>query len=202
MKELIENLFVAAFRNPFLDQRHDGAVIEVGGQRIAFTTDSYVVRPLFFPGGDIGALAVNGTVNDLAMCGARPKWLSAALIIEEGLEMETLERVVESMRQAAATAGVQLITGDTKVVEKGKGDELFITTAGLGVVGHDFVIAPHRVVSGDAVLFSGDLGRHAMAVMSIREGLQFESMMESDCAPLAQPVLGLLDAGNAVCCAT
>lgn len=200
MNQLIENLFLTAFRNPLLDQRHDGAVIEVGGQRLAFTTDSYVVRPLFFPGGDIGSLAVNGTVNDLAMCGARPRWLSAAFIIEEGLPMETLARVVQSMQQAATAAGVQLITGDTKVVDKGKGDELFINTAGLGVIEHHVVVAPDRVVPGDVVLLSGDLGRHGMAVMSVREGLQFESTIESDCAPLAEPVLALLDAGVEVHC--
>jgi hydrogenase expression/formation protein HypE len=200
MNQLIEKVFLTAFRNPLLEQRHDGAVIDVGGQRLAFTTDSYVVRPLFFPGGDIGTLSVNGTVNDLAMCGAHPKWLSAAFIIEEGLPMETLARVVESMRQAAAVAGVEFVTGDTKVVDKGKGDELFISTAGLGVFEHKVVIAPDHVAPGDAVLLSGDLGRHGMAIMSVREGLQFESTIESDCAPLVGPVLALLDAGIEVHC--
>ncbi len=200
MHQLIEELFLPAFGNPLLDQRHDGAVIDVGGQRLAFTTDSYVVRPLFFPGGDIGTLAVNGTVNDLAMCGARPRWLSAGFIIEEGLPMETLARVVQSMQQAAAAAGVQLVTGDTKVVDKGKGDGLFINTAGLGVVEHNVGIAPTRVVPGDVVLLSGDVGRHGMAIMSVREGLQFESAIESDCAPLAAPVLALLDAGIGIHC--
>ena len=200
MNQLIEKLFLPAFGNPLLDQRHDGAVIDVGGQRLAFTTDSYVVHPLFFPGGDIGTLAINGTVNDLAMCGARAKWLSAGFIIEEGLPMETLARVVRSMQQAAATAGVQLVTGDTKVVDKGKGDGLFITTAGLGVVEHNVVIAPSRVAPGDAVLLSGDVGRHGMAIMSVREGLQFESTIESDCAPLTAPVLALLEAGIEIHC--
>ena len=200
MHQLIEKLFLTTFGNPLLDQRHDGAVVEVGGKRLAFTTDSYVVRPLFFPGGDIGTLAVNGTVNDLAMCGARPKWLSAGFIIEEGLPMQTLARVVQSMQQAAVAAGVQLVTGDTKVVEKGKGDGLFINTTGLGVMEHNVVITPARVVPGDLVLLSGDVGRHGMAIMSVREGLQFESTMESDCAPLAVPVLALLDAGIEVHC--
>jgi hydrogenase expression/formation protein HypE len=200
MNQLIEKLFLPSFSNPLLNQRHDGAVIEVGGQRLAFTTDSYVVRPIFFPGGDIGTLAVNGTVNDLVMCGARPKWLSAGFIIEEGLPMETLWRVVQSMREAAANAGVLLVTGDTKVVDKGKGDGLFINTTGLGVVEHNIVISAGNVVPGDAVLLSGDVGRHGMAIMSVREGLQFESAIESDCAPLTAPVLALLDAGVEVHC--
>lgn len=199
-QELIDRLFLPAFSNPLLNQRHDGAVIQVGGQRLAFTTDSYVVRPLFFPGGDIGTLAVNGTVNDLAMCGARPQWLSAGFIIEEGLPMETLARVVGSMQQAAAAAGVQLVTGDTKVVDKGHGDGLFINTAGLGLIEANGSIAPARVQPGDGILLSGDLGRHGMAIMSVREGLQFETTIESDCAPLVDPVLALLTAGINVHC--
>lgn len=200
MNELIESLFLPAFGNPMLAQRNDGAVIGVGGQRIAFTTDSYVVNPLFFPGGDIGTLAVNGTVNDLAMCGAHPSWLSVGFIIEEGLPMETLRRVAQSMQQAAAAAGVQLVTGDTKVVDKGKGDGLFINTAGIGVIEHKAAPAPARVVPGDMVLLSGDVGRHGMAIMSVREGLQFESAIESDCAPLAAPVMALLEAGVEIHC--
>ncbi len=200
MRELIEQIFLAAFANPTLDELHDGAVIEVGGNRIAFTTDSYVVQPLFFPGGDIGALAVNGTVNDLAMCGARPRWLSAGFIIEEGLPMRTLNLVVESMRAAAAESGVQLVTGDTKVVDKGKGDGLFVNTAGIGVLDHPHRIGPREIVPGDAVLVSGDMGRHGMAIMSVREGLQFESEIRSDCAPLADMVLAMLDDGVRVHC--
>lgn len=199
-RQLIENLFLPAFDNPILDERHDGAVLKVDGGRVAFTTDSYVVHPLFFPGGDIGSLAVNGTVNDLAMCGARPKWLSAGFIIEEGLPMETLERVAESMQLAATAAGVQLVTGDTKVVDKGKGDGLFVNTAGLGVLEHNITIAPAHVQAGDVVLLSGDVGRHGMAVMSVREGLEFDNPIESDCAPLAELVLALLDAGVEVHC--
>jgi len=200
MQQLIEQVFIPAFANPWLGERHDGAVLEVGGQRLAFTTDSYVVRPLFFPGGDIGTLAVNGTVNDLAMCGARPRWLSAGFILEEGLPMETLRRVVQSMRLAAAVAGVQLVTGDTKVVDKGKGDGLFINTAGIGVIEHPVRIGPRQVRPGDAVLLNGDLGRHGMAIMSVREGLEFESPITSDCAPLAELVRALLDAGVDVHC--
>jgi hydrogenase expression/formation protein HypE len=200
MHQLIEKLMLPAFDNPLLDQQHDGAVIEIHGSRLAFTTDSYVVQPLFFPGGDIGTLAINGTVNDLAMCGARPRWLSAGFIIEEGLPMETLCRVIQSMQYAATAARIELVTGDTKVVDKGKGDGLFINTAGLGVIEHQVEIAPHRVKPGDAVLLSGDLGRHGIAIMSVREGLQFESEIESDCAPLAEIVLDLLEANVEIHC--
>jgi hydrogenase expression/formation protein HypE len=200
MHQLIEKLMLPAFDNPLLGRQHDGAVIEVNGARLAFTTDSYVVQPLFFPGGDIGTLAINGTVNDLAMCGARPQWLSAGFIIEEGLPMETLWRVVQSMQRAAMAARVELVTGDTKVVDKGKGDGLFINTAGLGVIEHKVEIAPQRVKPGDAVLLSGDLGRHGIAIMSVREGLQFESEIESDCAPLAEIVLHLLQANVEIHC--
>ena len=200
MQQLIEKLFLPAFRNPYLAQAHDGAQLQVNGTRLAFTTDSYVVRPLFFPGGDIGTLAINGTVNDLAMCGARPRWLSAGFILEEGLPMETLWRVVQSMRRAAGAAGVELVTGDTKVVDKGKGDGLFLNTAGIGVLEYPQTIAPSQVRSGDAVLLSGDVGRHGIAIMSVREGLRFESTIESDCAPLAAPILALLDAGIEVHC--
>jgi len=198
--QLIERMFVPAFGNAALGQRHDGARLELGGARLAFTTDSYVVRPMFFPGGDIGTLAVNGTVNDLLMCGARPQFLSAGFILEEGLEMETLWRVVSSMRAAAAAAGVMLVTGDTKVVDRGKGDGLYVNTAGVGVIEHDQIIAPSSVQPGDVVLLSGDIGRHGMAVMAAREGLTFESAIESDCAPLVEPILALLAAGVEIHC--
>jgi len=200
MDQLIAKMFAPAFANPLLAQRHDGAVIDLNGQRLAFTTDSYVVRPLFFPGGDIGKLAINGTVNDLAMCGARPLYLSASFIIEEGLSMETLWRVVQSMKRAAADAGIKVVTGDTKVVDKGKGDGLFINTAGIGRVDYDCGISPAAVRPGDAVLLSGDIGRHGMAIMSVREGLQFESSIESDCAPLADLVQSLLEEGIEIHC--
>jgi len=200
MHQLIEKMILPAFDSPLAEMRHDGAVFELGGARLAFTTDSYVVHPLFFPGGDIGSLAVNGTVNDLAMCGARPVYLSCGLILEEGLPMETLWRVVQSLKRAAEIAGVQLVTGDTKVVDRGKGDGVFINTAGVGIVEHTFTIAPRSVQPGDVVLLSGDIGRHGIAIMATRQGLEFESQIESDCAPLNSAVQALLTAGVAVHC--
>ena len=200
MHQLIERTIVPAFRNPVLDVRHDSAVFEIAGVRLAFTTDGYVVRPLFFPGGDIGTLAVNGTVNDLAMSGARPLYLSASFVLEEGLPVETLQRILVSMRRAADAADVQIVTGDTKVVDRGKGDGIFITTAGVGRIDHSLVITPTSVRPGDAILLSGDVGRHGMAIMAVREGLAFETTIESDCAPLAGIVADLLSAGIAVHC--
>lgn len=203
MHTLIEKLIVPAFANPLLDTRHDGAVFQVGdtgSPRLAFTTDTYVVHPLFFPGGDIGTLAVNGTINDLAMCGALPLFLSAGFVLEEGLPMETLWRIVQSMRTAADAAGLQIVTGDTKVVDKGKGDGIFINTAGIGVVEHNRNIRPSAVRPGDVILINGDVGRHGMAIMAVREGLEFESTIESDCAPLADPIRRLLEAGVEVHC--
>jgi hydrogenase expression/formation protein HypE len=158
------------------------------------------VRPLFFPGGDIGTLAVNGTVNDLAMCGARPLLLSAGLIIEEGLPMDTLVRIVTSMKRAVEQTGVQLATGDTKVVDRGKGDGIFINTSGIGVIEHERSISPASVRPGDCVLLSGDIGRHGMAIMAVREGLEFESTIESDCAPLFGIVQNLLEADVDIHC--
>jgi hydrogenase expression/formation protein HypE len=200
MHQLLETVFGKAFSNPILDTRHDSAQFTVPPGRLAMTTDSYVVRPLFFPGGDIGSMAVHGTVNDLAMSGARPLYLSCAFIIEEGLPMETLWRAVCSMRDAAKKCGVQIITGDTKVVDKGKGDGLFINTTGIGVIEHSLNIAPQSVQPGDAVIVSGDLGRHGMAIMAVREGLQFESQIESDSAPVHEVVLDLLKAGIEIHC--
>jgi hydrogenase expression/formation protein HypE len=200
MHQLIERMFLPAFRNPLLEARHDGAVLAPDGVRLAFTTDAYVVRPLCFPGGDIGSLAVNGTVNDLAMCGARPLCLSAAFILEEGLAMETLWRIVQSMRRAADAAGVPLVTGDTKVVDRGKGDGIFIATAGIGAISHHLTIAPASMRPGDAILLNGDIGRHGIAIMAVREGLEFEARIESDCAPLADLVGSLLRAGLEVHC--
>jgi hydrogenase expression/formation protein HypE len=200
MHQLIEQVFVGAFGNPLLDARHDGATFNLGGARVAFTTDSYVVRPLFFPGGDIGTLAVNGTVNDLAMCGAQPLYLSSGFILEEGLPVETLWRVVQSMKRAAGEAGVSLVTGDTKVVDRGKGDGIFINTAGVGIVEHGLDISPSSVRRGDAILLSGDIGRHGIAIMAAREGLEFECAVESDCAPVADLVMQMLDAGVEVHC--
>jgi hydrogenase expression/formation protein HypE len=198
--QLIDTVFVPAFANPALDARHDGAAVTAGGARLAFTTDSYVVRPLVFPGGNIGDLAVNGTVNDLAMCGARPLFLSAAFILEEGLEMETLRTVVASMQRAAEAAGVQLVTGDTKVVDRGSADRMFVTTAGVGLIECGRTVAPQAVQPGDAIIVSGDLGAHGIAVLSVREGLEFEAPIESDTAPLWEPVEALFAAGVAVHC--
>jgi hydrogenase expression/formation protein HypE len=200
MQRLIENVFLKAFPNRYLAAQHDGAVVAMGDERIAFTTDSYVVHPLFFPGGDIGKLAVHGTVNDLAMCGARPLYLSAGFILEEGLPMETLTRVVDSMRAAAEAAQVELVTGDTKVVDRGKADQLFINTAGIGRVEAPGFIAPSAVQPNDGILLNGDIGRHGMAVMAVREGLAFESTIESDTAPLADIVLSLFQASIEVHC--
>ncbi len=200
MHQLLEDVFGKAFSNPILDVRHDSAQFTVPPGPMAMTTDSYVVRPLFFPGGDIGSMAVHGTVNDLAMSGARPLYLSCGFIIEEGLPMETLWRVVGSMRDAAERCGVTIVTGDTKVVDKGKGDGLFINTTGLGVIEHALRITPQNVQPGDAIMVSGDLGRHGMAIMAVREGLQFESQIESDSAPVHEPVLELIKAGIEIHC--
>jgi len=199
MRSLLERLFLPAFANQWLDARHDSAVMRIGAEQIAFTTDSYVVSPLFFPGGDIGKLAVFGTVNDLAMAGAHPLYLSAGFILEEGLPLATLEAIVASMREAAAVADVELVTGDTKVVDRGKGNAVFINTAGIGAAA-DVEISPRRVQPGDAVILSGDVGRHGIAIMSVRKGLNFETALESDCAPLWQPVSALLQNGVDVHC--
>jgi hydrogenase expression/formation protein HypE len=182
--DLIERIFLPAFKNPVLDKLDDQAVVTVGGSRLAFTTDSFVVTPIFFPGGDIGRLAVHGTVNDLAMSGAKPLYLSAAFILEEGLAVDDLRRVVESMRAAAEEAGVQFVTGDTKVVNRGKGDQIFITTTGIGVIEGDLNISANRARPGDKILLSGYIGDHGMTIMSQREGLEFEGAIESDCASL------------------
>src|SRR5664279_2174017 len=200
MHELLEGLLLPSFKNDHLLTRHDGATLNIAGARLAFTTDSYVVKPLFFPGGDIGSLAIHGTVNDLAMCGARPLYLSSAFILEEGFPMESLRRVVESMRLAAAASQVQIVTGDTKVVDKGKGDGIFVNTAGIGAVEHSLRIAPSSVRVGDVVLLSGDVGRHGIAIMAMREGLSFETAIESDCAPLWEPIAALLQAGVEIHC--
>lgn len=200
MQRLVERVFKSAFDNDLLRQDHDAAVFEAGGARFALTTDSFVIQPLVFPGGDIGSLAVYGTVNDLAMAGARPLYLSAGFIIEAGLPMHILNDIVASMRRAADVAGVQIVTGDTKVVEHGHGDGLFINTTGIGVLEHHRTIAPRAVQAGDVVLLSGDLGRHGIAVMAVREGLRFETTLKSDCAPLNRVVSELLREDIAVHC--
>ncbi|MDX2151468.1 MAG: hydrogenase expression/formation protein HypE [Bryobacteraceae bacterium] len=191
--DLIQHLFLPAFRNPHLETLADSAVLALPPGRIALSTDSFVVRPLFFPGGSIGELAVNGTVNDLAMSGARPLYLTAGFILEEGLPLETLAAVVHRMAAAARAAGVCIITGDTKVVEKGRGDGIYINTAGVGVVPDSIALGPAHVRPGDAVLVSGAIGDHGIAVMSVREGLAFDSPIVSDCAPLHELVPILLE---------
>jgi hydrogenase expression/formation protein HypE len=200
MHSLIEKMFMSEFKNPSLETRHDSAEINLNGNRLAFTTDSYVISPLFFPGGDIGSLAIHGTVNDLSMSGAKPLYISAGFIIEEGLPMETLWKIVQSMHEAAKEAGVEIITGDTKVVDKGKGDGIFINTAGIGLIEHILVINPSSVKPGDSVLISGDIGRHGIAIMAQREGLEFETTIESDSAPLNGIVQNLIEAELEIHC--
>ncbi|UCD94133.1 MAG: hydrogenase expression/formation protein HypE [Candidatus Zixiibacteriota bacterium] len=200
MHQLIDKIFATAFESPELETKHDSAVLQIGRGKLVFTTDSYVVDPLFFPGGDIGSLAVNGTVNDLAMSGARPLYLSCGFIIEEGLATETLWMIALSMRRAADRADVRIVTGDTKVVDKGRGHGLFMNTSGVGLLEHRHEINPGHVRPGDKIIINGDIGRHGMAVMAEREGLSFESNIESDCAPLAGTVLRLLEAGVEIHC--
>jgi len=191
--QLVRDFFLPAFDNPALRKLDDQAVLDVGASRIALTTDAFVVTPLFFPGGDIGRLAVNGTVNDLAMAGARPLFLSAAFIMEEGLPLEDLARITQSMAAAAAEAGVAIVTGDTKVVNRGSADKLFITTAGIGLVPEQLSISASNAQPGDVIIVSGSIGDHGMAVWSKREGLEFEGAILSDTAPLN----GLVDAMTA-----
>lgn len=198
MQELIGEMFAIAFGEACTN--HDAAVVASPGEELAFTTDSYVIQPLFFPGGDIGKLAVYGTVNDLAMAGAKPLYLSLGFILEEGLEMETLWKIVQSIQRAAQEVGVRIVTGDTKVVERGKGDGLFINTSGIGVIESGRKIQPQAITPGDVILVNGDLGRHGIAVMAQREGLAFETTIESDCASLVNPVQDLLAAGIEVHC--
>jgi len=213
---LVERMFVPAFANAELETLHDGAILVLDDQgsgirdqesavpgrpssvvrRLAFSTDSYVIHPRFFPGGDIGSLAIHGTVNDLAMCGARPLYLSAGFILEEGLPMDELWRIVQSMAAAAAAAGVRIVTGDTKVVERGKGDGIFINTAGIGLIPPGVQISPKRARPGDVVLINGPIASHGIAIMSVREGLEFETTLESDSAALNGLVADILEAGG------
>lgn len=198
--ELIREIFLPFFRSPVLNQMDDQAVVEIGNSRLAFTTDSFVVKPLFFRGGDIGSLAVHGTVNDLAMGGAVPLFLSAGFILEEGLEMEALTRVAESMGRAAESVPVEIVTGDTKVVEKGCGDALFINTAGIGLVPEGVRLSPTLVRPGDRVLLSGYLGDHGIAILAEREGIRFETDLASDSAPLHGLVADMLAVSREIRC--
>lgn len=181
---LIAEMILPHFRNELLEQAHDGAIFSLNGSRLAFTTDSFVASPIFFPGGDIGELAINGTVNDLAMCGASPLYLSAAFIVEEGMPMEDFWRVIQSMKRSAAEAGVALVTGDTKVVDRGKGDKIFINTSGVGVLFDGADISPRRAAVGDKIIINGPIAVHGIAIMSVREGLEFETEIASDTAAL------------------
>lgn len=198
--QLIESIFLPAFSNPLLNKLDDQAVLEINGSRLAFTTDAFVVTPLFFPGGDIGRLAVNGTVNDLAMSGARPLYLAAAFILEEGLPTDELQRIVQSMSEAANGAGVQLVAGDTKVVNRGKGDKVFISTTGIGLLEKPVNISADRARAGDKIILSGYIGDHGMAILSQREGLEFEGLIESDCAALHELVRDMLQVSVDIHC--
>ncbi|MGD9620411.1 MAG: hydrogenase expression/formation protein HypE [Mycolicibacterium sp.] len=193
--ELVEHLFLPAFGSAAASELGDSAVLRVGTETLAFSTDSYVVRPLFFPGGSIGDLAVNGTVNDLAMAGAQPIALSTAFILEEGTPLAELARVAQAVGTAAVAAGVQLVTGDTKVVDSGHGDGVYINTAGIGLVDRRADIRPQRASAGDAVIISGHIGVHGVAVMSCREGLEFGTTIASDSAPLNGLVAAMIDTG-------
>ena len=192
--QLISKVIAPQFANELLAPMHDGAIFSLGNERLAFSTDSYVVSPIFFPGGDIGKLAIHGTVNDLAMCGASPLYLSVGFILEEGLPMADFWRIVQSMRAAADEAGVQLVTGDTKVVDRGKADQIFINTAGIGVIPSGVDIGPNRAAVGDKILLSGPIAVHGIAIMSVREGLEFETEIASDTAALHDLVRVLLEA--------
>ena len=190
--ELVEHLFLPAFKNDTLNALGDAAVVTLNGGRLAFSTDSFVVRPLFFPGGNIGELAVNGTVNDIAMSGAQPLYLSTGFILEEGLSLESLGQIVASMGAAARAAAVALVAGDTKVVDKGHGDGIYINTSGFGLIPDGLDIGPDRARPGDVVLVSGEIGTHGIAIMSVREGLKFETVIETDSAPLNGLVADML----------
>jgi hydrogenase expression/formation protein HypE len=192
-QRLLQSVVLPSFQNELLAPLHDGAIFKLDGSRIAFSTDSYVVSPIFFPGGDIGKLAVHGTVNDLAMCGARPHYLSVAFILEEGLPMADFRRIVQSMHAAAIEAGVLLVTGDTKVVDRGKADKLFINTAGVGLMRPGVEIQPSRARAGDKIIVNGQIAVHGIAIMSVREGLEFETKIASDTAPLNGLVESIFD---------
>jgi hydrogenase expression/formation protein HypE len=195
---MTQDLMLPAFNNPILAELNDGAIFELQGLRLGFSTDSYTVDPIFFPGGNIGELAVYGTVNDLAMCGAEPAYLSAALIIEEGFPLEQLQAIVTAMGRAAAAAGVQVVTGDTKVVPRGAADKIFINTSGVGVIPAGVAVASHRAKPGDLVLLSGSIADHGVSVLASREGLSFQTGVQSDTAPLNHLVRSMLAAGPGV----
>ena len=196
--ELITSLFKGSFKNKILNRLEDAAVLDLNGQKVAFTTDSYVIQPIFFPGGDIGKLAVCGTINDLAVMGARPQALSCAMIIEEGLDKSVLQRIVLSMKKTAQSAAVQIVTGDTKVVEKGSADKIFINTAGIGLIPKEIELGREKIRAGDKIIISGTLGDHATAVLSSRTGLEFQTKVKSDCTYLSDLIGSILKFGDQV----
>lgn len=198
--QLIQSIFLPAFGNDQLNLMHDGALLEIPTNQIVFTTDSYVIQPIFFPGGDIGKLAVTGTVNDLAMCGAAPRYLSCGFIIEEGFLHSDLKRIVESMKVEAKIHGAQIVTGDTKVIERQSGTNIFINTTGIGICMVDYPINPLQIKPGDQVILSGDIGRHGMAVIAHRENLTFPTPLLSDCTSLVGIVRALISAGIRIHC--
>ena len=200
MQQLLDSIIQPVFSNPVLNQKHDSAVLNINGAKLAFTTDSYVVKPLFFSGGDIGKLAVCGTLNDLAMSGALPLYISCSLIIEEGFPIKDLQRIVLSMQQTAQQAGVLIVTGDTKVVDHGSGDGIYINTAGIGIIGENINVSPAGIQAGDSIIINSDLARHGIAVMLEREGLNFDSTIQSDCANLSGLVQNLIQAGIDIHC--
>ena len=200
MHDLIDKIILPPLKNKYLDGNHDSSVMNFGKAKLAFTTDSYVINPIFFPGGDIGTLAVNGTVNDLAMSGAKPLYLSVGLILEEGFPIESLKRIMDSMNIAARCSGVTLVTGDTKVVDKGKGDGIFINTAGIGIVEHNLNISPYEVKDGDVIILNGEIGEHGIAIMAVRENLSFESNVKSDTTSLSEIVNKIIKTNAIVHC--
>jgi len=200
MQQLIDNIMLRAFGDSSIKEKNDSAVLQILPGRLAFTTDSYVVNPLFFPGGDIGKMAVCGTLNDLAMSGAKPLYLSCGFILEEGFAIELLQKIVQSMAQQAKAAGVEIVTGDTKVVEKGKGDGIYINTSGIGLLKTTLDISPSRIKAGDVVLINGDIGRHGISIMAEREGFHLEEPLESDCADVSGLVANMLGAGLELHC--
>lgn len=190
---LVERLIKPIISNDYLDTSHDGSVINLPSTKIAFSTDSYVVSPIFFPGGDIGKLAITGTINDIAMCGARPLFISLALILEEGFEVENLRKILASAKEVSDKAGVKIVTGDTKVVNKGKGDGIYINTSGIGIIEHSLEISPLSIKPEDTIILSGDIGRHGATILSLREGIDLKISIESDCCELWTPVEKLID---------
>jgi hydrogenase expression/formation protein HypE len=199
-QKLLESLILPVFDNPILNQKQDSAIFEINDVKLAFTTDSYVVNPLFFPGGNIGKLAVCGTLNDLAMSGAKPLYISCALIIEEGFAIDDLKHILQSMQQTARATGVQIVTGDTKVVEHGNGDGVYINTAGIGIIADNVKISPSRIETGDCIIVNSDIARHGIAIMLQREGMNFSHNIVSDCADLSRLIQDLIQSGVDIHC--